>query len=453
MERNLEIEMLSSEVWTQARNALLLKYRYFDKALFYLKPVPLDVKEIMTDGESIFYNPTQVLKKYDRRTEEFYRDYLHIILHCIYYHPFPRQDADPVVWNIACDITVEAVLSEMTMREEYKGLRSFKQEPFVRKFKDEIGVLTAEKLYYYIQDHYKESEIVELDKLFVRDLHNLWYPEKIKDFFDEDEYESLENHRVEDRNSLQDNWEKISDQTKAKIEASQLSEDSSTNMLIQNLEQVHQESYDYGKFLEKFAVAGEDIKINEEEFDYIYYAYGLELYGNIPLINPLEYKEVKKIREFVIAIDTSGSVKGELVQAFISKTYNILNQYESFYSKVNIHILQCDSQIRRVDIIKDPRDFEKYLEEFTLLGFGGTDFRPVFDYIDTKIAEREFTNLKGLLYFTDGHGVYPERRPDYNAAFVFLDEFPSGEFPPPLWAMTLVLKRHDLGENYEYQRS
>lgn len=447
-DKERKMEELSREMWKQMRNALLLKYRYFDKALFSLKPIPLDVQDLMTDGKAIFYNTRQVLKKYDRQTDELYKDYLHMILHCIYYHPFPREGIDSTKWSIACDITVESILYEMTKAEDYRGLRSFKQEPFIKQFREKVGVLTAEKLYYHLEE-YSEEELDVLDKIFKRDKHSFWYPEEYKDLPDEDQYESYEEQKTEDKSQLLEQWERISEQTKVKIQALEESDNQSLNMLIQNLEQVNQESYDYRSFLEKFAVSGEDIKINEEEFDYIYYAYGMELYGNMPLINPLEYKEVSKIREFVIAIDTSGSVKGDIVQAFINKTYNILRQYENFYSKVNIHIVQCDSRIRKVDIIKSPKDFEEFLDHFELQGFGGTDFRPVFDYIDEKILEKEFFNLKGMLYFTDGHGTYPEKRPDYNSAFIFLDEFPV-EFEPPIWAMTLVLKRYDLGESYEY---
>lgn len=61
------------------------------------------------------------------------------------------------------------------------------------------------------------------------------------------------------------------------------------------------------------------MKLNDDEFDYIFYTYGMNLYGNIPLIEPLEYKDVKQIKEFVIAIDTSGSTSGALVQTFVKK--------------------------------------------------------------------------------------------------------------------------------------
>lgn len=50
-------------------------------------------------------------------------------------------------------------------------------------------------------------------------------------------------------------------------------------------------------------------------------------------------------------------------------------------------------------------------------GLGGTDFRPVFRRVDEMIHNKEFINLKGLIYFTDGYGVFPERMPTYKTAF------------------------------------
>ena len=71
------------------------------------------------------------------------------------------------------------------------------------------------------------------------------------------------------------------------------------------------------------------MKINDDEFDYSFYTYGLQLYEKMPLIEPLEYKEIKAIKEFVIAIDTSGSTSGELVQTFLQKTYIIDDEYNN----------------------------------------------------------------------------------------------------------------------------
>lgn len=123
---------------------------------------------------------------------------------------------------------------------------------------------------------------------------------------------------------------------------------------------------------------GEAMKVNDDEFDYIFYTYGLKLYEKMPLIEPLEYKNIEAIKEFVIAIDTSGSTSGELVQKFVQKTYNILKSTESFFAKINLHIIQCDTDIQEDAKITCQEDFDQYLKTMEIHGQGGTDFRPVF---------------------------------------------------------------------------
>ena len=99
-------------------------------------------------------------------------------------------------------------------------------------------------------------------------------------------------------------------------------------------------------------------------------------------MEPLEYKDVKRIKEFVIAIDTSGSTSGELVQKFVQKTYNILKSTESFFSKINLHIIQCDATIQEDAVITTQEEFDRYIKNMTIHGLGGTDFRPVFSYVE-----------------------------------------------------------------------
>lgn len=82
----------------------------------------------------------------------------------------------------------------------------------------------------------------------------------------------------------------------------------------------------------------------------------------------------------------------------------------------------------------------------TLRGFGGTDFRPVFSYVDQLIEKKEFENLKGLVYFTDGMGIYPTKKPNYDTAFVFLDEDYVETPDVPSWAIKLVLSTDDVME-------
>jgi predicted metal-dependent peptidase len=169
----------------------------------------------------------------------------------------------------------------------------------------------------------------------------------------------------------------------------------------------------------------------------------MEMFHNIPLIEPLEYKESFIIEEFVIAIDTSGSCSEGLITRFVEQTFHILKSTESYGRKLKLHIIQCDNEVKEDILIEDLDQLKLYQENFEIKGFGGTDYRPVFTYVDQLHRERQLTHLKGLLYFTDGYGIFPEKRTDYETAFIFIgEEHYEGQVPP--WAMKLVLDPKDL---------
>lgn len=197
-------------------------------------------------------------------------------------------------------------------------------------------------------------------------------------------------------------------------------------------------TYDFSRFLRQFARRGEELKTDTDSFDYIPYLYGLEHYGNIPLIEHLEYQEISRLEELVIAIDTSGSCSLETVRKFMEETYNILSGHENFFRKMNVYVIQCDSFIQDVAHITSEQDWKDYLSSLTIHGRGGTDFRPVFEYVEELRHKRKLKNLKGLLYFTDGDGIYPETATDYQTAFVFYKEKEYHQ-KVPSWAVSLTL--------------
>lgn len=238
-------------------------------------------------------------------------------------------------------------------------------------------------------------------------------------------------------------WEQISRQIQVELETHLARQGEGAGNLIAGLQAVNREKYDYSDFLKRFATLHERMKVNDDEFDYIYYTYGLKRYGNMPLIEPLEYKEDRQVHDFVIAIDTSESCSGDLVQSFMRKTYNILKQEESFHSRVNIHIVQCDARVQEDTKVSSLDDLELYMRDMRLKGFGGTDFRPVFDYVNLLIEKGEFSDLRGIVYFTDGQGTFPQRPPAYDAVFVFLDDGYSDPKVPP-WALKVILDEREL---------
>ena len=195
---------------------------------------------------------------------------------------------------------------------------------------------------------------------------------------------------------------------------------------------------DYREFLEQFGAWEETIAVSQEEFDLVYYEYGLRCYGNIPLIEPLEYRDDHKIREFVIAIDTSGSVLGEQIRDFISQTFAVLRQPDFFCGQSRIHVIQCDAKIQEVTLIEGAGGTDGLRETFDVKGFGGTDFVPVFEHIAREREEGRMERPQGLLYFTDGLGTYPEHEPDYPVAFLLRKQ--AYRLPDvPDWAVKAVM--------------
>ena len=85
------------------------------------------------------------------------------------------------------------------------------------------------------------------------------------------------------------------------------------------------------------------------------------------------------------------------------------------------------------------------MEQFTVKGQGGTDFRPAFTYVEELLRRRAFTKLRGLLYFTDGYGMFPAKKPSYDTAFIFMKEdYKDVDVPP--WAIKIILDAEEYGQ-------
>ncbi len=424
-----KISALAGQVMSLAHDDILMHLRFFDTALAQLR---LGEKQkvgcFATDRQTLFYDPVYVLKCYQENPKLVTRSYLHVLLHCIFSHDFQYDKVDGENWDLAADIAVENLIIEMnlagtSLEQDADALRKLKV------LREDAGALTAERIYRYFRHNPPTpGERAELQRLFLRDIHSMWKP-------------------AEQLEITMEQWKKISERIKADLKSFTKAK-SGAETLEKNLEESTRERYDYSDILRRFTVMGEDITLNDDEFDYIYYTYGLEHYGNLPLIEPLEYKETNKVREFVIAIDTSASCRGPIVKAFLQKTYGILKGSENFFHKINVHIIQCDSEIQSDTKITNDEDFNRFIQYGKLSGFGGTDFRPVFEYVETLRVQGEFENLKGLIYFTDGYGIYPERMPEYEVIFAFLDE-DENRGPVPPWSMKVILESNRLEDEAE----
>jgi uncharacterized protein with von Willebrand factor type A (vWA) domain len=271
------------------------------------------------------------------------------------------------------------------------------------------------------------TEIYDWSEIFAGDQHDLWYGAPAGD------------QVITGEIDLEELWKDISKRMQTELELFANDE----GALTQNLRHINRVRYNYTEFLRRFGIRSETMRLSEEDFDNNYYTYGLDLYGDIPLIEPLEYRDHRKIRDFVIAIDTSGSVKGEVVQKFVQHTHDILSAQDSFDTETNLYIIQCDDKIRDVTLIRSADDFKRYFKNTEIKGLGQTDFRPVFDYVGKLLEERKLTDLRGLLYFTDGKGKFPEKYPGYDVAFIIHNDSLMDAWVPD-WAMKVELQADEI---------
>lgn len=500
-------EELAFEILKLAQSTLLINLRFLEPALIQIVPShDLDTLEMATDGQFLYYNSVHVCRQYQRARETPTRDYLHTTLHCLFRHLFVGRAVRSNLWDLACDIAVENLINGLNLRA-LSCERQVSQAWLIRKLREQVPRLTAEWIYnYFDEKNLADEEIARLNLSFHADDHDIWHnvteleqgsgdPEEngagdvshdsgadstskssIAESVmpeeedgkevptDEDWIEPMEgdsedgvgaggsndngvdNHKPAlTPQELAEAWKEIAERIQVDLETHTESWGEGTGGLQQNLAEITKETYDYTQLLKRFCVLGENIEINDDEFDYIFYTYGLRLYENVLLVEPMEYKDVKKLREFVIALDTSESVSGDMVQQFVTKTWNILKQSENFFSRVNVHIIQCGARVEEDVRITTQEEFDEFIKNMTLKGFGGTDFRPVFAHVDSLIRQKEFTNLKGLIYFTDGYGTFPTNPPDYDAAFIFLDQ--GYDLPEvPVWAIKAILSEDEIRE-------
>jgi predicted metal-dependent peptidase len=106
--------------------------------------------------------------------------------------------------------------------------------------------------------------------------------------------------------------------------------------------------------------------------------------------------------EVVAAIDTSGSISDDELREFVTELDALKGQV-----RARITLLACDNHVAEAapwefepwDTMQLPTDIE---------GGGGTDFRPVFDWV-----EHENRSPNMLVYFTDAEGDFPKLPPNY----------------------------------------
>ena len=423
-----KLKSLGVSILCAARDELYFSMRFLDVALSsFVYQMDSSVGPFGTDGAVMYFHPQQLGGLLRENRILVNRGYLHMVFHCIFRHMFKRTD-DERYWDLSCDIAAEHLIDGCDKRP-VRWSRSLLRRETYRKLETGGRVMNAERIFRELKAwELTEKELSRLEEEFRTDDHRYWEnrgPERKKE------------------PELSRKWQEINEKMETDLETFSKEASEENGSFLGQLRVENRERQDYREFLRKFSVLREEMGTDPDTFDYGFYSYGLTLYGNMPLIEPLETREVRRIADFVIVIDTSMSCSGTLVRRFLEETYSVLKQNDSYFRRVNVHIIQCDEKVHSDVKITSEKELKKYMDQFELYGEGGTDFRPAFAYVDELLGMGEFDDLKGLIYFTDGYGIYPSRMPPYKTAFVFLEE-DYRDADVPAWAIRLVLREDNL---------
>ena len=125
----------------------MLKFRFMDMALWRMENVPNSCGGAVSADRLIRRAVWRSIRRAigSRRLEEgcdeLIRDYLHMVMHCIFRHPFDKDHRNRQAWNLTCDIIAESVALDMCA-----GRFSSPQDAERTEVLDRIKMLTGSLL-------------------------------------------------------------------------------------------------------------------------------------------------------------------------------------------------------------------------------------------------------------------------------------------------------------------
>ena len=314
-----------------------------------------------TDGKDIFFN-ADFLR--DLEFEELMGVLAHEVLHAALLHVSRRGERHPRRWNIAADM----VINEMLADQDFAlpgGVR-------VPEEKSEWKGKSVEEIY----------ELIEWEEVTIT-LDDRWLD------LDERGQERGEAGRAMD---VEDRWRQA---VRRARQAQRMSDHGELPTALQRpVDRITSPQIDWRKALWRFLVKTPvDFKQFDRRFAH------RELYVKTLQADTLHLH---------LAIDTSGSIRGEHLETFLGEVTGILRSYPH----IEAELYYADAQLYGPYELapgSSPEDFPPPE------GGGGTSFVPFFEAISEGQA---LATTPVAVYLTDGRGTFPPEEPSFPVLWV-----------------------------------
>ncbi len=395
--------MTHTEKIEKAKAKLMLEHPYIGSVATVL--------ELNNDTEALTFNSDGISLTYnDEYFEKAPLDEIEFALangamHAVLKHSERVNERAGRIWQAAIDLVVNSMLVK----------NGFPLPPYVY-YDERFEGMYAEEIYDVLKDEMIRNDTLDEAEAVSED-EQAEEPQE-----EEGKGESSENGESAD-NTPQP----------ASMEESEVSEvDMLSEELKEFFEQIFQKYKRQGNLPEDLNIVVPEYfshKIDWREMLYKYIAsYAKSTYSFVPPNMKYLYRGIylpslsSDLLRIVIAVDTSGSIDEALLGTFLGEIESIMQSYPNY----EIDLITADAKIQshRVFLPGESLDYE-------VSGGGGTDFRPVFEYIDNYI---DYPTL--LLYFTDAEGTFPANEPGYDLLWLIPEEreVPFGE--------VLILEEH-----------
>lgn len=391
----------------RTRIGFLRENPFFANVCLYLKLVEMPPTEFMqtagVDYKGNFYYAPEYIESLSDTDLNFV--VAHETAHLFLQHLLRKENRDKFLWNCAIDYAVNNMLEEQGFHYSKPGILRSSQfagmcaEEIYDKIKKEVNNLpkTTFDVHIYgsegLGSNGKEKTFGNGKPDFKKEISN-----------GEDEMEISE----KDMNELSSAWKERTI-TAYDIAKSMGKIPAGMQRLVEDL---LDSRMDWRSILRRFIT-------NEYPFDYSYNRPSKKSCSTgvyMPYV-------LKENIDIVIGIDTSGSISQTEFKNFMSEIVAIAKTS----NVVRMTVITCDCAIHEVHEITNDSD----LMELKVSGYGDTDFRPVFKWIDENKP-----NTRLLVYFTDGMGEYPKEE-TVKTIWVYPKEM--GKYTDPPFGENIVM--------------
>ena len=411
------------EQLAQNRQQLLVKWPFIGSVIMRMELVPVRddrLKTAATNGDCIFVD----INFFANLTQEQRQFVLaHEVWHCVLLHFARKGKRDHTLFNIATDLEIHFTLKNEKM-----------SEPWVLPHELCWADMSAEEIY---------EKLLEMQNGKKPSLH--WNIGKTSKIFDKNN-ESFDKHIYKNDNDKHDE--------KASLETSQ--EEASHDYVIDNdynpivtaeaiehtrsrviaaVQQLERTQGHLPAGIEAILKTLEKPSLPWQEMlkQFVTSCYG----GKRRWLPPArryvwQHLYLPSMRDeqlkAVVALDTSGSTQGDL-QLFFGELVSLMRSFGRF----ELTVIQCDADIQHVETFTDAQ-LPSPNHSWKIKGGGGTDFRPVFEYIRKKSLKPDL-----LLFFTDGYGDAPKSQPSYPVMWILTNDGHN----PATWGRTAYFHSMD----------